>query len=229
VDPPELIIASSTSKSFIIPKLAHKLSHLEEPDISYAVVKDRTVQAPPSYSYLPYGHVLTDKEEEQLDDQEKHWDDYNQQEAMIMAQILTTILDNVLIEIQNLAMVKEVWEAVCMKHETKALTIQVDMGCRMYKMKCKDESNIHTHLETLMRMHEQLGMSTALTDDDLVTIILASLPKSYHLLINAIMMSAAHTKAKLEPDQVIRILNKFMQLTIKECQLKASKNALTAA
>jgi Pol polyprotein, beta-barrel domain len=81
-----------------------------------------------------------------------------------------------------------------------------------------------------MRMQEQLaGMNTSLTNNDLVTVILSSLPKSYHLLINAKTMSAAHVKAKLEPDQVVSMLiNKFKRLTIEECQLKASENALAA-
>ena len=47
----------------------------------------------------------------------------------------------------------------------------------MYKMKCKDDSNVCTHLETLMCMQEQLaGMEAGLTDDELITLILGSLP-----------------------------------------------------
>ena len=50
----------------------------------------------------------------------------------------------------------------------------------MYEMKCKDDAHVHTHLETLLRMQEQLtGMGAALTDLDLVTVILGSLPKTY--------------------------------------------------
>ena len=112
---------------------------------------------------------------------------------------------------QNLATAKEVWETVCVKHETRALTIKVDMWCRMYEMKCEDEANVRMHLETLMRTQEQLaGMNTALTDNDLVTVILGSLPKSYRPLINAITMSAAHAKAKLEPNQIVStLIDKF--------------------
>jgi gag-polypeptide of LTR copia-type/Zinc knuckle len=101
----------------------------------------------------------------------------------------------------------------------------------MYKLKCEDEANIRTHLETLVRMQEQLaGMNAGLTDDDLVTIILGSLPKSYCSLINAITMSVAHAKAKLEPDQVVSMLiDEFERLTIEERQLKTSENTLAAA
>ena len=61
-----------------------------------------------------------------------------------MAQIFTMVLDSILIKVRNLATVKEVWEAVCTKHKTKALTIKVDMRCHMYEMKCEGESNVHT-------------------------------------------------------------------------------------
>jgi gag-polypeptide of LTR copia-type/Zinc knuckle len=150
--------------------------------------------------------------------------------ASIKAQIFTMISDSVLIEIRNLTTAKEVWDAVCTRHETKALMIKVDVRRRMYEMKCADESNVRTHLENLMKMHEQLaGMNAALTDDDLVTVVLGLLPKSYRPLINAITMSAAHAKAKLEPDQVVStLIDEFEWLTIEERQLKVSENALAA-
>jgi len=60
-------------------------------------------------------------------------------------------------------------------------------------------------------MQEQLdGMGGGLTDTDLITIILGSLPKSYQPLINAITMSAMHAKITLEPTKVIEsLLDKF--------------------
>ena len=145
-----------------------------------------------------------------------------------MAQIFTTVPDSILIEVWNLATAKEVWEAVCVKHETRALTIKVDMQRRMYEMKCEDKANVHTHLETLMRTQEQLaGMNATLTNDDLITVILGLLPKSYQPLINVITMSMAHAKAKLEPDQIVSMLiDEFERLAIEECQLKASENTL---
>ena len=72
----------------------------------------------------PKGHALTEEEEEELDDLERYWDEYNQWEAMIMAQIFTIAPDSVLIKVWNLATAKEVWEVVCVKHETRALTVK---------------------------------------------------------------------------------------------------------
>jgi gag-polypeptide of LTR copia-type len=138
---------------------------------------------------------------------EKCWDDYHQREATIKAQIFTTVPDSVLIEVRNLDTAQKVWDAVCAKYETKSLTVKIDLQRRMYEMKCEDDANVRTHLETLMRMQEQLaGMNTPLTNNDLVTVILGLLPKSYRSLINAITMSVAHAKAKLEPDQVVSTL-----------------------
>ena len=148
-----------------------------------------------------------DKEEEELDAVEKCWDSYNQREATIMAQIFTTVPDSILIEVRNLTTAKEIWDAVCAKHEMKALTVKLDMWHRMYELKCKDEYNVRMHLENLMRIQEQLaGMNAGLTEDDLVTVILGLLPKSYCSLINMITISMVHAKAKLELDQVVSML-----------------------
>jgi len=76
--------------------------------------------------------------------------------------------------------VKEVWDTVCAKYENKSLTIKVALKHCMYEMKCEDKTQVQTHLESLSRMQEQLdGMGGGLTDTDLITVILGSLPKLY--------------------------------------------------
>ena len=67
-----------------------------------------------------------------------------------MAQVFTMILESLLIEVQKLKMAKEVWDAICAKHETTALTVKVNMCRCMYELKCQDDENVRTHLETLM-------------------------------------------------------------------------------
>ena len=187
---------------------------------------DGTTQAPPPVPVFPSNCPLTDDEEEWLEKAEKCHDDYDQWEAIIKAQIFTSILDSLLIEVQKLKMAKEVWEAMCVEHEKKALNMMVDIHCRIYKLKCEDESQVQTHLETLAKMQEQLaGMCAGLPNNDFVMVILrlGSLPKSYRPLINVISMSATHVKVSLEPDKVIEsLLDEFEWLGIEERQLKAS-------
>ena len=53
------------------------------------------------------------------------------------------------VEIQSLMTGKEMWNALCNKHEKKALTVIVDLWRRMYALKCLDKGNVKTHMETL--------------------------------------------------------------------------------
>ena len=118
---------------------------------------------------------------------------------------------------------------VCEAQE-KALNVMVDIHYHIYKLKCENKSQVQMHLETLTKMQEQLaGMGVGLPNNDFVTVILGSLPKSYRPLINAISMSVTHAKVSLEPDKVIEsLLDEFERLGIEEHQLKASENALVA-
>ena len=98
-------------------------------------------------------------------------------------------------------------------------------------MKCEDESQVRTHLETLLKMQEQLvGMGSGLPDVDLIMILLGSLPKSYCPLVNAITVSSSHARVVLEPGKVVEsLLDEFEHLSIEDRQLKAAENALAAA
>ena len=103
------------------------------------------------------------------------------------------------------------WDTLCAKHEKKALTVVIDICHHIYQLKCKDESQVCMHLETLAKMQEQLtGMGVGLDDTDLVMVILGSLLKSYWPLINSISMSATHMQVTLVPNKVIdSLLDEF--------------------
>ena len=66
-------------------------------------------------------------EEDRLEKAEKHWDDYNQCEATVKAQIFMMIPNSLLIEIQKLNTAKEIWEAIVAKYEGKSLTVKVNL------------------------------------------------------------------------------------------------------
>ena len=91
-------------------------------------------------------------------------------------------------------------DTLCTKHKEKALTVIVDLWCRMYVLKCLDEGNVKTHMETLSSMYEQLkGMGKKIEDGDFTTLILASLPKGYHPLINTIFLQNCTSTTPLKP------------------------------
>jgi hypothetical protein len=88
-----------------------------------------TVRVPDPLPTHDANTVITESEEEAYDKAERHWDDYYQREALIKAQIYTTIPEVLLIEVRKLSTAKETWDAVCAKHEHTALTVKVDI-CR---------------------------------------------------------------------------------------------------
>jgi len=95
-------------------------------------------------------HIISEDKEEALEKAEKCWDEYHQREVLIWAQVFITIPELLLIEVRKLATAREVWNAVCAKHEKTVLTVKVDMHQQMYKMKCEDDLNICTHLKVLL-------------------------------------------------------------------------------
>ena len=109
---------------------------------------------PPPIPSYPNGHTLDNDEMEELEKIEEKWDLYNQREALIKAQILITIPEAMAVEIQILMTGKEMWDALCAKHEKKALMVIMDLWRRMYVLKCLDEGNVKTHMETLSSMYE---------------------------------------------------------------------------
>ena len=51
-----------------------------------------------------------------------------------MAQVFTMILESLLIEVWKLKTAKEVWDAICVKRETMALMVKVNMHSCMYEL-----------------------------------------------------------------------------------------------
>ena len=92
------------------------------------------------------------------------------------------------------------WDALCVKHEKKALIVIVDLWCRMYALKCLDEGSVKTHMETLSSMYKQLkGMGEKIEDSNSTMLILASLPKGYCSLINTISLQNHTSTTPLKP------------------------------
>ena len=103
------------------------------------------------------------------------------------------------IEIQGLTTGKKMWD-LCVKHEKSALAVIVDLWHRMYAPKFLDEGNVKAHMETLNTMYEQLkGMGEKIENSDFMTLILASLPKGYHPLINMIPLQNCTSTTPLKP------------------------------
>jgi len=134
--PGEPVSLTGASKYFVLPKLVKdgsnwitwKSQTLATLATNCGVMRhiEGTVQTPPTIPTTLTGCQLTEEEETKMENMDKRWDYYHQCEAMVKSQVFTTIPEALLIEIQKLTTAKEVWDAICMKHEGKALTIKVE-------------------------------------------------------------------------------------------------------
>ena len=106
----------------------------------------------------------------------------------------------------------------------------MDLWHRLYVLKCLDDSNVKTHIQSLNAMYQQLkGMGEVITETDFKTLILASLPKSYRPLINTISLQNCANPTAVKPAIVMEsILEEFDRLQIKDSQSKTAENAMMA-
>ena len=100
-------------------------------------------------------HILTSEELKKVNELELLWDEYDQKEAVIKAQILTSIPESIALEIQDEDKVATMWQKLCAKHEDKTLAVWIDMRHRIYALRCEDEANVRTHIESMKALHEQ--------------------------------------------------------------------------
>ncbi len=81
----------------------------------------------------------------------------------------------------------------------------------MQNLRCREEANIQAHLDTIMKMQEQLaGMGAMLSANNLVTTILASLPSSYGMLLSTVTVTARLMRVLLTPNFItMHILEEY--------------------
>ena len=82
---------------------------------------DGTVRVPAPLPILNVKKGISEEEEEAYEKAEKRWDDYQQCEVLIMMQIFTMVPEVLLIEIRRLLTAKQMWDAICTKHESSSL------------------------------------------------------------------------------------------------------------
>jgi len=135
--PIDSTVSTDIPKPYVVPKLAWdgsnwitwKSQTLAMLAVGWGVTHHikGTAREPPKIPTFPTSCSLMEDEEDHLEKAEKCWDDYNQCEATVKAQIFTTIPDSLLIKIQRLKMAKEIWDTVCEKYKGKSLTVKVNL------------------------------------------------------------------------------------------------------
>ena len=91
-----------------------------------------------------------------------------------------------------------------------------------------DEVNVRNHIHLLSMMYKQLkGMGETITNGDFTTLILGSLLKTYHSLINTISLQNRTSTVPLKLKIIMElILEEFDRLQIEDSQSKVAENAM---
>jgi hypothetical protein len=64
-----------------------------------------------------------------------------------------------------------------------------------------------SHLNGMTWLHDELvGMGVTISDEDYSTILLTSLPSSYHVVMSSIIHSTSLLKTQVEPNDIMRIV-----------------------
>ena len=133
-----------------------------------------------------------------------------QKESIVLQQFTSTIPDLLYLKIRRNPTVKEAWDLLKSDFEKMSWMFMVDLRQRLQDERCKDNTNICTHFDTMHTMGE--GFSTML---------LGSLPQSYDSYLSAVTAALSVLETKLTLDALIlSIIDKFNCHTIKTRQSK---------
>jgi hypothetical protein len=176
----ESSLPSTNSSLFNIPKLAEDGSNW----ISYM---ERTLTAigarglmwhingsaikPIPFDVDPTTKVITKKDgstalQTEIDEHDKI-DEYYQKNSLVTQQIFSTITDRLLLHVQKLKDVSEIWKEICQIHEGKMELVQIDLRWCLQEMRCDEGGDVKAHFAELLWLRESLaGMGSVLVDTD---------------------------------------------------------------
>lgn len=159
--------------------------------------------------------ALTDEEYlAKVEASEKKVDDHDQKEGAARQLIYGTITNALLLQVQDLPTVAEVWTAVQFEFEGKSEMYSVALRTRLNNTKCEEGADVRAHLDSLLLMWAELAtMGVPMSDSDFTATIYTSLPKSYGTLLTALTPTARIMKVTVGSKDVIFAVNEEFDRT----------------
>ena len=160
----------------------------------------RTTVAPKLYEIKDGVPVLADGKpalEDQIDSKETKITDFKKREYLAQHLILSTTSMRLGVKIKTMKTAKEMWDEVTTDATTKSTLFILDAEDQLSAMKLADNDDPKTHLSELKQhfqlliLHHKniLKMGSQISDTHLNTIIMSSLPQSYHPTLQTITAS----------------------------------------
>lgn len=107
-------------------------------------------------------------------------------EGLPKAQIIIAVSKSITLILKNYNTAKAMWETLVAEMMKMVLTT---LQRQLHNIKCSEEDNIHEHLDKAQNLYACLReMGASISEEEFMDIILSSLPPSYKLIINALMI-----------------------------------------
>ena len=96
-----------------------------------------------------------------------------------------SIVDSHLSQVSDLMTSKAMWETLCGRYERQSTASNLYLRRKLLNLRLAEGSSVEEHLNTLATICSQLAsMKKPLTNDEVVAILLNSLPKSWELFVS---------------------------------------------
>lgn len=114
----------------------------------------------------------------------KSWD---KMDRSARAKIVLCVEDNQLIHIKHETTAKGMWEVLQKVHERKHLNTKLFLQRKLFNMKYDESMNMAQYIHNIMEIVDQLrGIGKTVPDDDVIALLLCSLPESFDALITGL-------------------------------------------
>jgi hypothetical protein len=118
----------------------------------------------------------------------------------------------------------EMWMLVKNDTTTKGEIYKIGVRKHLNDMHCTEDGDIRSHLSAMTKLKDELlAMGINYKDEEYVPLLLGSMPASYHMLLSAIMQSAAPSSTQLKSEVLI-----LEEAAHREAESKCTGSAETA-
>lgn len=130
---------------------------------------------------------------------QKELHDWNQKQAVILQQIVSTIPDSLCLKIKGKMTVKKAWELLKEDFKKQSRMFTTDLRQRLQEQRCEENGDVHTHFDTMCTMHKELDfLGDSIPTADFTAMLLSSLPKSYDTYLSTVTATITVLKQDLD-------------------------------
>jgi hypothetical protein len=155
---------------------------------------------------VPVSKPGTPATDEEIEAKERKLDEFDQKEYTARHIILTSVSPRLATLVKSKT-AKQMWDIVKADATSKSKMHQIATKQKLTDSQCDEEADVKEHLTTMVRVRDELeSMGAPVADEEFLSLIIGSIPKSYHTMISSIIHAATLVKAAVDPNDLMRII-----------------------